>query len=213
MVANEYYDEAVQGPLEHYELKQFTLSCGYTLPKAELAYNTQGALNAARDNAILLPHMYSGTPAFMDMYVGEGRPLDPSRYFIIQPGQFGSGVGSSPSNTEAPFNGSAFPSVSIADDVRAQHALVSDHFGISWLELVSGWSMGAQQTYEWAVRYPEMVERAMPLAATARTPDSIGCSSTFTRSSSPTTLPTLTGSMNTRMLCTADSGGMRRRLC
>ena len=28
--------------------------------------------------------------------------------------------------------------------------------------------MGAQQTYEWAVRYPEMVKRAAPIAGTAK---------------------------------------------
>ena len=28
--------------------------------------------------------------------------------------------------------------------------------------------MGAQQTYEWAVRYPDMVKRAAPIAGTAK---------------------------------------------
>ena len=36
------------------------------------------------------------------------------------------------------------------------------------LALVVGGSMGAQQTYEWAVRYPDMVRRAAPIAGTAR---------------------------------------------
>jgi len=29
--------------------------------------------------------------------------------------------------------------------------------------------MGAEQTYEWAVRYPDMVKRALPFAVTAKT--------------------------------------------
>ena len=171
MLANEYYSEAVQGPYEELELGSFPLTTGFTLPEARLAYRTHGTLNAAKDNAVLLPHMYTGTLAFMDAYVGEGRPIDPARHFVIQPSQLGSGMGSSPSTTPEPFNGAAFPPVAIADDVRAQHRLVTEHLGIERLALVSGWSMGGQQTYEWAVRFPDVVERAMPIAANARTPE------------------------------------------
>ena len=88
---------------------------------------------------------------------------------MILPGQFANGFSSSPSNTPPPFNGGAFPNVTIGDDVRAQHRLVTEHFGIKHLELVLGWSMGAEQTYEWAVRFPDMVKRALPFAGTAKT--------------------------------------------
>jgi homoserine O-acetyltransferase len=76
---------------------------------------------------------------------------------------------SSPSNTPPPFNGGAFPNVSIGDDVRAQHRLATERFEIARFELVLGWSMGAEQTYEWAVRFPDMVKRALPFAGTAKT--------------------------------------------
>src|SRR5438046_9897579 len=62
----------------------------------------------------------------------------------------------------------SFPKVRIGDDVRAQHKLVTERFGIKSLALVVVGSMGAQQTYEWAVRYPDMVKRAAPIAGTAR---------------------------------------------
>jgi homoserine O-acetyltransferase len=68
------------------------------------------------------------------------------------------------------MGGGDFPNVRISDDVRAQHRLVTEEFGIEELQLVLGWSMGAQQTYEWAVRYPEMVKRAAPIAGTAKNP-------------------------------------------
>jgi homoserine O-acetyltransferase len=61
------------------------------------------------------------------------------------------------------------PHVTIGDDVVAQHRLVTEKFGIEQLQLVLGWSMGAEQTYEWAVRYPDMVRRAAPFAGTAKT--------------------------------------------
>jgi homoserine O-acetyltransferase/O-succinyltransferase len=166
----DYYTAAVQGPHEHFELGSYPLDSGDTLPEARLAYRTHGSLDAAKSNAVLVPHMYSGTSASMEGLIGEGRALDPSRYFIILPDQFGSGLSSSPSNTSAPFDGGRFPAVTIADDVRAQHRLVTEQFGITSLHAVVGWSMGGLQTYEWAVRHPRMVQRAAVFAATAKTP-------------------------------------------
>ena len=52
--------------------------------------------------------------------------------------------------------------------MRAQHKLLAEEFSIKSLALVVGGSMGAQQTYEWAVRYPDMVKRAAPIAGTAK---------------------------------------------
>lgn len=165
-----YYTDEVHGPHGYFELGNFPLTTGYTIPAARLGYRTLGTLNAAKDNAVLAPHMYSGTSAFMTSYVGEDRPLDPDKYFVILPGQFGGGFSSSPSNTPPPFDRGQFPPVAIADDVIAQHRLVTEHFGIEKLYAVLGWSMGAQQTYEWAVRYPDMVPRAAAFAGNARTP-------------------------------------------
>ena len=68
----------------------------------------------------------------------------------------------------APYDMARFPHVRIGDDVRAQEQLVRELFGIEQLALVTGGSMGAQQTYEWAVRFPDKVERAAPIAGTAR---------------------------------------------
>jgi pimeloyl-ACP methyl ester carboxylesterase len=150
-------------------LGNFELESGITLPDARLAYKTHGTLNEAKDNAILFPHMWSGTPKTMEIFIGEDRPLDLRKYFVILPGQFANGFSSSPSNTPLPFNGGAFPNVTIGDDVRAQHRLLTERYGIQRLELVLGWSMGAEQTYEWAVRYPDMVKRALPFAGTAKT--------------------------------------------
>jgi homoserine O-acetyltransferase len=164
-----YYSELSQGPHSYFKLGDFKLEMGEILPGAVLAYKTVGTLNKARDNAILFPHMYSGTSASMESFIGDGRPLDPRKYFIILPGQFGNGFSSSPSNTPAPFDRARFPKVTIGDDVRAQYRLVTEQFNIAKLQLVLGWSMGAEQTYEWAVRYPKMVLRAAPFGGTAKT--------------------------------------------
>jgi homoserine O-acetyltransferase/O-succinyltransferase len=146
------------------ELGELELELGGVIPAARLGYRTHGTLATARDNAILFPHMYSGTPASLDPWIAEGRALDPTRWFIICPGQIGNGISSSPSTTAG-----RFPEVTIGDDVTAQHLLVSEHLGVECLELVLGFSMGAQQAYEWAVRLPGMVRRLAVFAGLART--------------------------------------------
>ena len=165
----DYYSEAAHGPHEIFELGNYQLESGITLPNARIAYKTHGTLNAEKNNVVLFPHMWSGTPKAMEIFIGEERPLDPRKYFIILPGQFANGFSSSPSNTPPPFNGGAFPHVTIGDDVVAQHRLITERYNIQRLELVLGWSMGAEQTYEWAVRFPDMVKRALPFAGTAKT--------------------------------------------
>jgi homoserine O-acetyltransferase/O-succinyltransferase len=146
------------------ELGDLDVELGGTLPDARLAYRTHGTLAPARDNAVLFLHMYSGTPASLDPWIGSGRALDPGRWFVICPGQLGNGISSSPSTTSGPF-----PELTIGDDVAAQHRLVTEHLGLERLALSLGFSMGAQQAYEWAVRFPPTVARLAVFAGLART--------------------------------------------
>jgi homoserine O-acetyltransferase len=170
MTAHAYYNQDLHGPYEIYELGDFTLEDGATLPDCQLAYATFGTLSQARDNAILVTTWFSGTSKIMEQaYIGPGRALDPDKYFIIVVNQIGSGLSTSPHNAKPSVAGPDFPHIRIADDVRAQHRLLTEKFHIGKLALVTGASMGAEQTYEWAVRYPAMVARAAPIAGTART--------------------------------------------
>lgn len=153
-----------QTQTEIFDLGNFQLSTGFMLSNAKLAYKTHGKLNEAKNNAILFPHFLGGAPEALEIFIGEDLPLDPRKYFIILPGLLGNGVSSSPSNTAAPFDRGAFPQTHIADDVIAQQRLVIEKFGIDELYLVLGWSVGALQTYEWAVRFPDMVKRAASIA-------------------------------------------------
>ena len=153
-----------------FEATNFQTQRGGVLPEARLAYRTLGTLNAARSNAVLVPSWYSGTNHDVETFmVGEGRALDPRKYFLILPDLFGSGLSSSPSNAAAPFDRGRFPQVTIHDNVRLQHMLVTRELGIERLHLVAGWSMGASQTFEWAAQFPDMVRAACPIAGSART--------------------------------------------
>jgi homoserine O-acetyltransferase len=169
MIHNSYYSQEVHGPYELHDIGNLELEEGGTIRNCQLAYATFGTLNAAKDNAILIPTWYSGTNKIMEqVYIGKGRALDPDKYFIIVVNQIGNGLSTSPHNTPAPAGMGNFPHVRIGDDVRAQHKLATEKFGLKSFALVAGGSMGAQQTYEWAVRYPDMVKRAAPIAGTAR---------------------------------------------
>jgi len=154
---------------EVFELGDVILQEGVTLRGAKLGYKTFGALNEDKSNAIVYPTWYSGRHWENEWLIGEGMALDPNEYFIIIPNMLGNGVSSSPSNTPPPYDRARFPHVTLHDNVEVQHRLVSEHFGIEKLALVTGWSMGAQQTYQWAVSYPDMVERMLPFCGSSKT--------------------------------------------
>ena len=145
------------------------LQSGRLLRGARLVYQVHGLLNAAGDNAILYPTRFGGTHAENAFLIGPGRALDPGRYCIIVPNMLGNGVSSSPSNTPHPFGGPRFPAITIADNVRLQHQLLTEVMGVARLELAVGWSMGAQQAFQWAALYPDMVARLAAICGTART--------------------------------------------
>jgi len=134
-----------------------------------LAYKTYGRLNPAKDNVIVFPTFFGGQHTHNEGMIGEGKALDPDKYFIIVPDMFGNGISSSPNNAMPPFNRSRFPGVSLYDNVSCQHRLVTEVFGIEKIALVYGWSMGAQQTFQWGSLYPDMVERIVPVCGSAKT--------------------------------------------
>lgn len=168
LIENSFYTQEFHGPYELFHLGDFKLEEGGVIPNCQLAYATFGELNEAKDNAIVIPTWFSGTNKAYEPYIGEGRALDSSKYFIVIINQIGNGLSSSPHNSPAPISMSNFPDVRIGDDVRAQHQFLTEKYGINEIALVVGGSMGAQQTYEWAVRFPDMVKRAAPIAGTAK---------------------------------------------
>ncbi len=152
-----------------FEVAEFTLQSGMTLRPAKLAYKTFGTLDAEKSNVIVYPTCYSGQHYDSEWLIGPGMALDPQKYFIIIPDMLANGLSSSPSNTPPPFDRARFPNVTVYDNVHLQHALLRERLGIEKIALVTGWSMGAQQTFQWAASFPRMVERIAPFCGTAKT--------------------------------------------
>jgi homoserine O-acetyltransferase len=171
-LSNPFYTPEVQGAYELRSLGEFRLEEGGVIPDLQLAVATYGSLNEAKDNAICIPTWFSGTQQTWELvYIGPGRALDPEKYFIVVVNQIGNGLSTSPHNADGPNRSiamSKFPKVRIGDDVRAQEQLLREEFGIERLHAVIGGSMGAQQAWEWAVRFPDKVARVAPIAGTAR---------------------------------------------
>ncbi len=160
-----------------------SLDSGATLSPIEVAYETYGQLNAAKSNAILVLHAFSGDahaagispesgkPGWWDNMIGPGKAFDSNRYFVICTNVLGGCRGTTGPSSINPATGCpyamSFPVITISDMVRAQKMLI-DSFGIQRLLAVSGGSMGGMQALEWAVAFPESVVSAIPIASTTR---------------------------------------------
>ena len=152
-----------------FAIPNFRTESGATLPQARVVYGTYGRLNAARDNAILLPSHYLADHRGYEWLIGPGKALDTTKVFLVATELFGNGHSSSPSNTPEPFHGPRFPAMTIRDNVAAVHQLLTQDLKITHLRAIIGFSMGAQQAFQWAVSYPAFADRLVATCGTAKT--------------------------------------------
>ena len=150
-----------------FELGNFQLESGEVLPSAILSYVTHGRLNENKDNLILVPSAYLGDHHGFDFLIHEDKALSPEEYFIVATDMFQNGYSSSPSNTPPPFDGPNFPTIEIRDNVAAQHRLLTERFGVTSGTAVLGFSMGAQQAFQWAVSHPDFMQQTVGICGSA----------------------------------------------
>ncbi|MBS0233280.1 MAG: homoserine O-acetyltransferase [Proteobacteria bacterium] len=158
------------------------LACQQDLAPFSIAYETYGALNSEKSNAVLIchaltadqyvasPHPITGKPGWWDNMVGSGKPIDTDRFYVICSNVLGGCMGSTgPASidpkTNAPY-GLNFPLITLGDMVEAQARLI-DYLGIDQLFAVIGGSMGGMQVLEWASRFKDRVFAAVPIATAA----------------------------------------------
>ena len=130
-----------------YNLGDFKLQSGQSIPKAWIAYKTFGDPSSP---AVLYPTWYTGLISDNEWLIGEDKTLNPAKYFIIITALFGNSQSISPSNSDI----KVFPNITFYDNVRAQHELLMKELGVKHLRCVLGWSMGAGQSFQWATQYP-----------------------------------------------------------
>ena len=170
MLSAQAMKPAAPQPVQHeYVLHNFKTESGVVLPEARIVYGTYGTLDAAKDNAVLLPSHYMAEMHGYGWLIGPGNALDADKLFLVTSELFGNGRSSSPSNTPKPFDGPRFPVMTIRDNVNAVHAMLTEQLGVKHLRAVIGFSMGAQQAFQWAVSYPDYMDRIVATSGTAKT--------------------------------------------
>jgi homoserine O-acetyltransferase/O-succinyltransferase len=165
-------------------LEPLILKAGKTLASYELVYETYGALNRDRSNAILVCHALSGSHhvagyyaddpkkvGWWDNLIGPGKPIDTDRFFVIGVNNIGgchgsTGPGSIDRSTGKPY-GAAFPVVTVEDWAVSQARLM-DRLGIQTLAAAIGGSLGAMQALQWTLSFPDRIRHAIVIAAAPR---------------------------------------------
>ncbi len=83
---------ALEAPVRHeFVIKNFKTESGVVLPEARVVYGTYGHLNAARDNAVLLPSHYMAKLNGYEWLMGAEKALDPAKLFLVTTELFGNG--------------------------------------------------------------------------------------------------------------------------
>jgi homoserine O-acetyltransferase/O-succinyltransferase len=176
-----------------HRIGSFEPELGGYLEEVTLAYETWGELDSSGENAVLIVHALTGDShcaggiseaykrgGWWDEMVGPGRLVDTDEHFVVCSNVLGGCSGSTgPASVDPATDyqyGMRFPIVTISDIVRAQKRLLDD-LGVRKLEVVIGGSIGGQQALEWALKFPDFVEKAVPVAATgALGPQGLGMS-------------------------------------
>ena len=99
LAQDEAKTEAPKAERHEFVIANFKTESGVTLPQARVVYGAYGKLNAARDNAVLLPSHYMADFHGYEWLIGTDKVLDPSKLFLVATELFGNGNSSSPSNT------------------------------------------------------------------------------------------------------------------
>ncbi len=168
-----------------FEIPSFQTFGGNEIKNVQVGWEAYGRLNESKSNVILICHYFSGNshaagkysandkaPGYWNKIIGSGKPIDTDKYYVISVDTLVNlGVGNPKVTTTGPASinpdtgkpyGMSFPIVTIRDFVNVQKTLL-DSLGIKKLHAVTGASMGALQTYEWAAAYPDRVKRVIPV--------------------------------------------------
>jgi homoserine O-acetyltransferase len=159
----------------------FELESGERLPELSVAYETYGALSPNMDNVIFICHALSGdahvaghhdeseaSRGWWDEMVGPGKGIDTLHYHVVCANILGGCKGTTGPCANDPRTGkaygSAFPAITVGDIVNV-HRLLLKQLGIERLAGVIGGSFGGMQTLEWAIRYPDTIDRCICIAS------------------------------------------------
>jgi homoserine O-acetyltransferase/O-succinyltransferase len=145
----------------------FRLENGQHIVGCTIGYRTFGKLDARQSNAVIYPTAGGSTTSMMEMFMGIGMDVDTNRFYLILIDALGNGVSSSPSNSISQPK-TLFPEFSISDMVNTQYKMLTENLNIHHLAAVVGGSMGGLQALQWAVSYPDFMDKVVAIEATPK---------------------------------------------
>ncbi len=177
---------------QSFTLDHYTLENGESLP-VTLGYETYGELNEDHSNVILVPHYFSGSshaagkytaedaePGYWDQLIGPGKAVDTNRFFVISTDNLANVQVKNPTvittgpRTMNPETGEKwgtdFPAFTYRDMAGIQHEFLTKQLEINKLYAVMGPSAGGFISLQWAVNYPDQVERVIGVITSPQTP-------------------------------------------
>ena len=186
-----------KGLIEINELDEPSLNIfnGRLIKKINLAYETYGALNTNKDNAILLFHALTGSQhaagnnitgpgliegdnindrwnedmhqGWWDGFIGPGKALDTNKFFVISINYIGSCYGST-GPASFGYDGKRYGSrfpKITLSDIVDSQISLLKRLNISKLHAVIGASIGGMMCLSLSTRYPHLVKNVIPIAA------------------------------------------------
>ena len=155
------------------KIKNFSLESGKVLPEVDFSYRTYGIYKSYKTNVVLVFHALTGNSDCSDWWngiIGEGKIIDPKKYFIICANFLGSCYGSTGPESINPETGipyhSDFPEITIGDIAR-QHLAILESLGIEKVSLGIGGSMGGMVLLELATIAPNLFVKIIPIVVGA----------------------------------------------
>lgn len=152
---------------QYASIRNFSLENGKEIIDCKIGYRTFGKLNAMRSNVVIYPTGGGGTTAMYEMFGVVGKDVDTTKFYLVLIDALGNGVSSSPSNSISQPK-TLFPQFSIRDMVNSQYKILTEQMNIHHLAGIVGGSMGGLQALQWAVSYPEFMDKVIAIEATPK---------------------------------------------
>jgi homoserine O-acetyltransferase/O-succinyltransferase len=148
-------------------LQDFEFESGETLRECKIGYRLFGKLNDDKSNVVLFPSWFGGISGDLDAFVGPGKVVDDTKYYVVAVDAITNGVSCSPSNQPERRN-NQFPKVTVRDMVNSQYRLLTEVLEIEKGHAVVGISMGGMQAFQWLVSYPNFFKKGVSIVGTPR---------------------------------------------
>lgn len=163
---NAYAQSTSDNRQQYAFIGDFPLENGQKIIDCKIGYRTFGKLNASRSNTVIYPTS-GGITTYMMQLFGAGSEVDTTKYYLILIDALGNGSSSSPSNSISQSK-NLFPQFSIRDMVNTQFKMLTDKMNIHHIAAIIGGSMGGIQAWQWAVSYPDFMDKVICIEATPK---------------------------------------------